>query len=319
MANWDEGRLRHYGHFYGLEDLPEGDLLLVWGNCQAESYRRLLGGEPGTAMLGDSGLNTVRVPPAFEIQPDEVEHLERLLTRTRALVTQPIPQDYRGMPIGTAQLIAQLPEDAPVVRIPVVYDTSRFPWQVTLRNWKFAPGAAERPGEDPPVVPYHDLRVLAEAATGRRREVAPEALRAAAAASVQALRTREEAKRTVSMADIVAGERGTGFYTVNHPTNVVLTRVAERTAEQFPFEVTVQPVPETRVLLGGVRAPLHASVVEALELEAEPTEDWSVGGELIPDEQMRQTHLEWYAQNPLAVEVGMRKYADQLRLLGLAG
>ena len=124
MANWDEGRLRHYGHFYGLEDLPEGDLLLVWGNCQAESYRRLLGGEPGTAMLGDSGLNTVRVPPAFEIQPDEVEHLERLLTRTRALVTQPIPQDYRGMPIGTAQLIAQLPEDAPVVRIPVVYDLS---------------------------------------------------------------------------------------------------------------------------------------------------------------------------------------------------
>ena len=44
-----------------------------------------------------------------------------------------------------------------------------------------------------------------------------------------------------------------------------------------------------------------------------------LGGETIPAEQLRRTHLEWYAQNPQAVEVGLRKYADQLRLLGLAG
>ncbi|WP_342356207.1 WcbI family polysaccharide biosynthesis putative acetyltransferase [Micrococcus sp. KRD070] len=314
----DEGRRRHYGHFYGLEDLPEGDLLLVWGNCQGESYRRLLGGEPGTPLHG-ADLVSVRVPPAFEAQPDEVEHLERLLPRVKALVTQPIPHDYRGMPIGTDQLVARLPKDAAVVRIPVVYDVSRFPWQVTLRNWKFAPGEAERPGEDPPVVPYHDLRVLAEAATGRRREVAPAAIREAAAASVQALRAREEAKGTLSMADLVAAERGVGFYTVNHPTNMLLTRVAERVAGHLPGAVAVQPVPASRVLLGGVRAPLEAVVVEALDLDAEPTEDWTVAGQTVPAEQLRQTHLDWYAQNPQAVEVGMRKYADQLRLLGLAG
>lgn len=314
----DEGRRRHYGHFYGLEDLPEGDLLLVWGNCQGESYRRLLGGEPGTPLHG-ADLVSVRVPPAFEVQPDEVEHLERLLPRVKALVTQPIPHDYRGMPIGTDQLVARLPEDAAVVRIPVVYDVSRFPWQVTLRNWKFAPGAAERPGEDPPVVPYHDLRVLAEAATGRRRQVAPAAIREAAAASVQALRAREEAKGTLSMADLVAAERGVGFYTVNHPTNTLLTRVAERVAERLPGDVAVQPVPASRVLLGGVRAPLEAVVVEALDLDAEPTEDWTVAGQTVPAEQLRQTHLDWYAQNPQAVEAGMRKYADQLRLLGLTG
>ena len=314
----DEGRRRHYGHFYGLEDLPEGDLLLVWGNCQGESYRRLLGGEPGTPLHG-ADLVSVRVPPAFEVQPDEAAHLERLLPRVKALVTQPIPHDYRGMPIGTDQLVARLPEDAAVVRIPVVYDVSRFPWQVTLRNWKVAPGAAERPGEDPPVVPYHDLRVLAEAATGRRREVAPAAIREAAAASVQALRAREEAKGTLSMADLVAAERGVGFYTVNHPTNTVLTRVAERVAAHLPGDVAVQPVPASRVLLGGVRAPLEAVVVEALDLDAEPTEDWTVAGQTVPAEQLRQTHLDWYAQNPQAVEVGMRKYADQLRLLGLTG
>lgn len=316
--SWDEGRRRHYGHFYGLEDPPEGDLLLVWGNCQAESYRRLLGGEPGTALRGGSGLHTVRVPPAFEIQPDEVAHVHRLLPRVRALVTQPIPHDYRGMPIGTEQLVARLGAGAAVVRVPVVYDVSRFPWQVTLRNWKFAPGAAERPGEDPPLVPYHDLRVLSEAATGRRRAVAPEAIREAAAASVRALRAREQAKGTVSMADLVAADRGVGFHTVNHPDNPLLTRVAERIAEHLPGGVTVQPVPDSRVLLGGVRAPLEASVAAALDLDADPSDHWGVGGESVPAERMRATHLDWYAQNPRAVEVGMRKYADQLRLLGLA-
>ena len=44
-----------------------------------------------------------------------------------------------------------------------------------------------------------------------------------------------------------------------------------------------------------------------------------MAGQTVPAEQLRQTHLDWYAQNPQAVEVGMRKYADQLRLLGLAG
>ena len=60
-------------------------------------------------------------------------------------------------------------------------------------------------------------------------------------------------------------------------------------------------------------------MVEALDLDAEPTEDWTVAGQTVPAEQLRRTHLEWYAQNPQAVEVGMRKYADQLRLLGLTG
>ena len=114
-------------------------------------------------------------------------------------------------------------------------------------------------------------------------------------------------------------ERGVGFYTVNHPTNTLLTRVAERVAGHLPGDVAVQPVPASRVLLGGVRAPLEAVVVEALDLDAEPTEDWTVAGQTVPAEQLRQTHLDWYAQNPQAVEAGMRKYADQLWLLGLTG
>ena len=36
-----EGRRRHYGAFYGLEELPDGDRprLAVHGNCQAEALR----------------------------------------------------------------------------------------------------------------------------------------------------------------------------------------------------------------------------------------------------------------------------------------
>ena len=57
----DEGRRRHYGAFYGLEELPGTGRprVLVHGNCQAEALRVAL----GTA----DALDTVRVPPVHEL------------------------------------------------------------------------------------------------------------------------------------------------------------------------------------------------------------------------------------------------------------
>lgn len=51
------GRRQHYAHFYGLAPLPSDDrpLLVVHGNCQAESLRVLLDGAA-------SPVRTVRVP-----------------------------------------------------------------------------------------------------------------------------------------------------------------------------------------------------------------------------------------------------------------
>lgn len=332
-----EGRRRHYGHFYELTPLPEQPLLLVWGNCQGESFRLLLGDEPGTAMADDE-LVSVRIPPAFELTPDEVPLLHRLVARARVLVSQPIPDDYRGMPVGTKQLAALLPDGAALVRVPVVYCTSRFPWQTTLRHWKAAPGAAERPGEDPPLVPYHDLRTLVEAHgrltgaevavravedsdDGPRLPVDVASLRAAAEESVGLLAHRERAKGLLPVSDLVAAERGVGFHAVNHPDNPLLLAAAERVAEEVGRRTGLRleaALPaDGRTLLGGIRTPVEEQIVEALGLECAPRPDWSIGGQAVPDAVVRQTHLDWYLANPACVAAGMERFDARTRLLGM--
>ncbi|TFH98824.1 WcbI family polysaccharide biosynthesis putative acetyltransferase [Micrococcus lylae] len=330
-----EGRRRHYGHFYGLTPLPEQPLLLVWGNCQGESFRLLLGEEPGTA-LADGELASVRVPPAFELTADEVPLLHRLVARARVLVSQPIPDDYRGMPVGTGQLAALLPEGAELVRVPVLYCTSRFPWQTTLRHWKAAPGAAERPGEDPPLVPYHDLRTLVEAhgrltgaevavravaacGAGTRLPVDPASLQEAAEESVGLLAHREKVRGLLPVSDLVAAERGVGFHAVNHPDNPLLLAAAQRVAEEIGRRTGLCPeaaLPaDGRTLLGGIRTPVEEQVVEALGLDCEPRPEWTIGGETVLDAVVRQTHLDWYLSNPACVAAGMERFAARIRLL----
>lgn len=331
------GRRRHYGHFYGLTPLPEQPLLLVWGNCQGESFRLLLGGDPGAELVGGE-LVSVRVPPAFELTADEVPLLHRLVERARVLVSQPIPDDYRGMPVGTDQLARLLPAGADLVRVPVVYCTSRFPWQTTLRHWRAAPGAAERPGEDPPLVPYHDLRTLVEAHgrltgaevavrhvenpdDGPRLPVDPASLRAAAEESVGLLEHRERVKGLLQVSDLVAAERGVGFHAVNHPDNPLLLAAAGRVAEEVErrtgLALEAALPADGRTLLGGIRTPVEAQIVEALGLEVEPRADWSIGGQAVPDAVVRQTHLDWYLENPECVAAGMERFAGRIRLLGM--
>ncbi|MDO5635190.1 MAG: WcbI family polysaccharide biosynthesis putative acetyltransferase [Micrococcus sp.] len=332
-----EGRRRHYGHFYGLDPLPEEGLVLVWGNCQAESLRRLVMGVPAGDPLHETGalagLSSVRIPPAFEIQPDEVPHLRRVLAHTRVLISQPIPDDYRTMPVGTARLVEQLPPGAQVLRLPVVYDTSRFPWQVTLRHWKVARGAAERPGEDPPRVPYLDLREVARVAVqlGLARpgmsllenpdddapvQVPANAVRSLAIESAERLARREAQRELMPVSDLVAADRGVGFHTANHPDNPVLRAVAARVLERLGADPADVVIPEPgRVLLGGVRTPLEEQVVSALGLEVDAREDWLIGGEPVAAAEIASEHRAWLRENPRAVQVALERFGDTLRTL----
>ena len=101
----DEGRRRHYGAFYGLEDLPSGDAprLAVYGNCQAEALR---------VSLATAGtVQSVRMPPVHELVADDLPHLERLLNWVDVLVAQSVADGYRGLPAGTAEVAARLRPD----------------------------------------------------------------------------------------------------------------------------------------------------------------------------------------------------------------
>ncbi|MDO4918761.1 WcbI family polysaccharide biosynthesis putative acetyltransferase [Kocuria sp.] len=305
----DPGRRAHYGEFYGLAELPDVPLFAVHGNCQAESLRVLLHGALGGHWHG------VRLPPVHELLAEDLPRLHALLPRLDLLVTQPVVAGYRGLPLGTDDVQALLGADARVVRIPVMRWTALMPTLAIVR----APGVG-----DPPVAPYHDLRVLTAAARGETRvhltRPSGAAARIAREESLRQLRLRQEVHRTVDAASLLDAAGPNAVHVINHPGNGVLRAVAGAVLDEVALSA---PVPDPgRVLLGGIRAPIHASTLTALghdpaELAGGPHDDWIIHGEHVSEEDVAAEHLRWYAHHPSVVAAGMARHADLITRLGL--
>ena len=293
-------RTRHFGVFYGLEE-PAGDgpVALVVGNCQAESLR---------IMLDGGGLRTVRMPAVHELVAADLPHLTRWLARTALLITQPIRDDYHGLPIGSAQLREGL--DARTLLVPVIRFAGLYPAHAIVRP-------PSDPSLVPPVVEYHDLRILAEAAGLRLRSpLDVPTVRAIAGHSLDQLRIRETAHGTVVVSDLFSEPSFAQMRTLNHPGNPVWTALAARvrTALALP-EHAVDP---GRPLLDSVHAPREAAVIEAWGLDEPERPHWIVAGRVVEAGAVREAHLDWYARHPDAVQAGLVRHADALRMLGRA-
>lgn len=300
-----DGRTLHYGEFYGIKPLPPEDgrpLAFVLGTCQSEALRLLLDSAPTPS------LRTVRVPPIYELDEDELPHLRRLLARTDVLFVQPVSDNYRGMPLGTSQLTPWLAPGAQLVLLPLLVYEGMHPFQVTVRH----PSAG-----DPPVVPYHDLRTIVEAHTGTRPEPTRDldAYRQMSANSIAELRRREQAGDLVVMSDCVEQPGLDSWWTINHPGNVLLVELARRAQGALGVPVGVRE--PDRVLLNSVHTPVEPVVARALAMSGKPRRDWLLQGEVVPDERVRSEQLRWYARYPGFVQEGIRRYADRLALLGL--
>ena len=311
-AAGETDRRRHYSAFYGIDPLPEGaPLALVHGNCQAESLRVVLDGPD---------LATVRIPPAHELTGDDLEPLGRLLARAELVITQPIRSGYRGLPIGTADILAQ--SAARAIVVPVIRFAGLYPAQVLIRP----------PGETslvPPLVPYHDLRVLAEAAgvraggagvsAGRagagRAQLDGDRVRAVARHSLQQLRRRELAHGAVAISDLFAAPAFGQMRTINHPGNPVWAQLGRRVRTAAGLSDAVHD--PGRPLLDAIHAPREAAVIDALRLDAVPRPDWIVDGAPVPPAAVREAHLRWYEDHPTAVTAGLERHRDVLTLLGL--
>ncbi|MDO5629956.1 MAG: WcbI family polysaccharide biosynthesis putative acetyltransferase [Mobilicoccus sp.] len=232
-------------------------LLVVHGNCQAESLRVLC-----DAALGDE-VASVRVPPVFELEAQDVADFHALMRRTSYLVTQPIVDDYRDLPLGTAQITALLPRSACVARVPVLRWSALMPTHAIVR----ASGVG-----DPPVVPYHDLRVLASAARGEAeadlREPSADAVRAVREISAEQLRIRQDHHGTVDALSLFDRTGAQAAWTINHPQNPVLIGVAEQALARLGLTGTVQD--PGRVLLSTTTAPVSAATLAALDLDGAP-------------------------------------------------
>lgn len=122
--------------------------MLVVGNCQAEATRLLL--------ASSGAVRSFRVPPVHEWTAEDLARAQELLRRTDVLVTQPVRDDYRGLACGTGQLAQWLPATGRTVVYPVLRFDGLMPYQAIVRS-------PSDPSLNPPLVPYHDLRVLAAA------------------------------------------------------------------------------------------------------------------------------------------------------------
>jgi len=314
-----DGRTRHYGTFYGLDPADRTDgvdderdpaddrpLLIVWGNCQAEAVRQLLAASPTL------GLRTVRIPPVFELTSADLPPLRRLVEGADVLISQPVKDDYRDLPLGTNQLAERLRPGGRTVRWPVVRCSAYHPFQVIVRD-------PRDPSRDPPVVPYHDLRTLASA---RRREdlltadVSVQACRAVGEASKAELRRREQSQCDVGISDVFDRPEQGDMFTINHPGNRVLVRLAQRL--QVAIGHPADAVDPGRNLLGEVTAPVPAPALAALGLSGTAARNWRVRGRDIPSAEIHRSQWQWYRDNPWVVEAGYARHRATLEALGLA-
>ncbi|MFB9375602.1 WcbI family polysaccharide biosynthesis putative acetyltransferase [Kineococcus gynurae] len=299
----DEGRRRHYGIFYGLQEIPAGTgpLLVIHGNCQAESLR----------VLVSPHLRTVRIPPVHELTADDLPWLAKLLGRADLVMSQPIRAGYRDLRLGTAEIMELAPNAAPVIMLPVLRWSALHPFQVIVRT----------PLGDPPGVPYHDLRVLAAAAGSPIPEIpGPEAVRTIRENSITELRARTERHGTVAADDLFVAAGAEACQVINHPGNLVLRGVAERALARCGIRVAVAD--PGRVLLDSVHAPRLPETLAAQGLPVTPAtvrRDWLVAGRAVPDEEIRRVQADWYAAHPEVVAAGLRRHGALLDLLRASG
>ncbi len=289
--------------------LEPGRAVLVWGNCQAAPLADLM-----RPALAAHGCEVFEVAPVFLVTPEELAQIQQALPTMGALVSQPVGDEYRVPGCGTRQLADRLPSGAPLVTVPVMFDSSAFPYEVNAHD-----GTGAR--VDAPLTDYHDLRALV--AAGRGLDVAatldwwpePSAdqVRANAAASVAELARRDEGT-DVAGHDLL----GPGaMFTLSHPTNRVLAAVAGRVLRSLGLDVD-DPEPPAREYLGERRAPVERAVVDALGWADDVVRpEWVVRHEALPPADVLAAHLAYYAAHPDVVADSAVRHAERRDRLGL--
>ena len=317
---------------------PDAIVILTVGNCQAESLRIFLpdttaqtagtnegttttsgatgatGTAIGTGTVGTPAhasrpLTTVRIPPVHELTAADIPSLRAWLARADHVVLQPIRDGYRGLPIGTRELLAETRPGTRSAIVPVIRFAGLYPRHLIIR-----------PPSDtslvPPLVAYHDAAILAEAAGIALPPLTTRAILAVAEASIAELREREQRHGAVVVSDLFATPGFALMRTINHPGNPIWAELARRVLDTLGIAADVRD--PGREILGSVHAPREAAVIEAFGLDEAPRAEWIVDGQPLSPDEVRAAHLAWYAEHPDAVQAGLVRHASTLRELAAA-
>jgi hypothetical protein len=286
-----------------------GNTCIVYGNCQADAIRILLESSPTFP------LRTVSLPAVHELTPDEADVLRDILPHVAAFVTHPIKAGYRNLGLGSEELAAIV--TGHIVKIVPLFYQGLYPFQVRVRF----------DGHAAPLTLYDDLRFLYCAANGWDSDLAGRWLTTYEAPTAVLGELAEEsrcelARRERDLAvDVHASHwiadpdiHARGFFTVDHPATVLLDYVAAGICGHLGYDYNGNSNGE---LLGIVRTPLEPSVCAALQLDVQPSCDWRVERTIYSQNQMLQTHLEYYSARPELVKKGVAQHSERMARLAL--
>lgn len=299
----------HYGEFYKLREIAD-DLetghdaaasaprVAVVGNCQAESLRILL------ATTG--AVRSFRIPPIHEWDEADLPFVRHLLADTDVLISQPVRDNYRDLPCGTDQLAQYLPSHGRVVKFPVLRFNALNPYIAIVRS-------PQNPSLNPPVVPYHDLRLIAEHAQLSRPGTPDFA--GVLNQTVEQLASRERTHGCVSISDTLLDIPV--WHTLNHPSNETLAVLARRVLRAIDpqlAEAHEVQLPDEE-LLGHLQSPIDEQAAQALGAKVRRGE-WTDNGEVIDAEEIREAQLKFYEEHPEVVQAALNRHGELLTLLG---
>ncbi len=300
-------------HRRGKDPRP---VAIVYGNCQAEPLRRILATHPDVV----DQFRLVRVPPVHEITPAQLVRLQRLLPAVGLFITQHVKPGYRGLELGSDELIARLAPDAVVFRFPVAYFAGPFPFQVYVNL-----------GGDPiafpaPLTEYHDLRIMWAAARGwseretlsriARMELDPVWVTKGAELSLAELALREDVlgANCARISKFIAhpSRLANSFHTVNHPSNEILRWIAQQLLIWLRLDKTRFKMPKYEYL-GQVRAPREPAVMIPLgAVKDECFFHWYTPKGAWSPKEVIAAHLRLYADRPDVLTEGLIKHDARL-------
>ena len=293
-------------------------LCIVHGNCQATALSAVLSSSPAFATEYD----IVRVPPVHTITAGELSGLKELIARASLIIAQPVKPGYRGMGLGTDELIPAAPSACRVIRIPGLYHQGLFPFQAFVGM----NSEGRSIGDIPVTGRHHDLRIIACAARAMDADTAvdwvhsyvPEATAVREIADVATEQVRRRERETdIPVFDLVTSSPAThagSFFTVNHPSRLALRHISEGVHRTLgiPFDDV-----GTDELLDLLKTPLELPVLEALGLPPEGRSHWIVEGKDISMDAVVEAQLGFYRQHPEAVAAALRRHVGRFRRLAL--
>ncbi|GAA3535776.1 hypothetical protein AFL01nite_08120 [Aeromicrobium flavum] len=287
--------------------------LVAYGNCQAEAVAKILARYPDV----NDRFRVVRIPAVHEMRPRDIPAVQRHVAQAGLIVTQPVSDGYRGLPLGTREMLDIAPSSARVVTFPSIQFSGLHPYLAAVHH------GADRVAVPAPVVHYHDLRFVAAAARGLRGREAeqfvarfesdPDELRANAEASAERL-AAQESEVDVQVASLLEPMTWDLMWTNNHPSNRLLMPVVD--AVLLAAGIGPVPVPSIVEQLQFVVAPLRADVSAALGLPVVRT-GWRVMGREIRDAELLAAHLDFYAAQPDLLAAAVREHGVKLERWGM--